>query len=123
MIKNVKVYGLYESMIASGYPMLEEDLTEKEFTYEVKNLKKHIEICEDLAKKGIAIKDVEDKELQTAYRHYRRCLNLGNVANGTGHDNFAKGVRVQFDLTATHVFMPQFMRYHFQDIISLKWAC
>ena len=123
MIKNVKVYGLYESMIASGYPMLEEELTEKEFTCEVENLMKHIHICEDLAKRSVAIKDVADKELQTAYRHYRRCLNLGNVANGTGHDNFAKGVRVQFDLTATHVFMPQFMRYHFQDIISLKWAC
>lgn len=118
MIKNVKVYGLYESMVASGYPMLEEELTEKEFAYEVYNLKKHIEICEDLAKKGIAIKDVADKELQTAYKHFRRCLNLGNAKESSGHDCFAKGVRVQFDLTATHVFMPQFMRYHFQDIIS-----
>lgn len=294
MIKNVKVYGLYESMVASGYPMLEEELTEKEFTYEVENLKywldnglkdinivlnrnkgvkeyhrripndilleddyavvvtrnnagevtgkfkidvedillvapykfcaskgrntiyanagdlslhrlitgvtdnslvvDHIDgdgtnnrranlrICSTLENsrnnsgKGISfrkdrnkwrayinvngkqislgsysteaeanqaraqgelkyfgdfsksIKSVIDFDnntysLSKAIRHYRRCINLGNVAGGTGHDNFAKGVRVQFDLTATHVFMLQFMRYHFQDIISLKWAC
>lgn len=119
MIKNVRIYGLYESMIASSYPMLAEELSEEEFTYEVANLQKHIKACEELHKADIKIKDVEDLELQKAYRHFRRCLNLGNAKEGSGHDCFSKGVRVQLDLTATHVFLLQFMRYHYQDTVSL----
>lgn len=118
MIHNLKVYGLIESMIASSYPMLEAPLSEDDFDFEVINLGEFLDDCIELHKKDVAIKDVENENLKRAYKHYRRCLNLGNVAGSTGHDCFAKGVKVQFDLTASHVFMPQFMRYHFQDIIS-----
>ena len=123
MISNVRVYGLEESMIASGYPMLEDSLTEEEFQFEVRNLKLNFALCKSLKEKGITPKMVTNERLAKAYKHYCRVLNLGNAKENSGHDSFAKGVKVQFDLTATHVFMPQFMRYHFQDIISLKWAC
>lgn len=118
IVSNVRIYGLAESMVASGYPMLEEPLTEEQFDFEVMNIDKYLEECIELAKQGTAIKDLEDGNLKTAYKHYRRCLNLGNAKGSSGHDCFCKGVRVQFDLTASHVFLPQFMRYHFQDIIS-----
>lgn len=118
IVSNVRVYGLAESMVASSYPMLENPLSEAEFDFEVNNLYRYMEECIAKAKEGVAIKDLEESNFKKAYKHYRRCLNLGNVESGTGHDCFAKGVRVQFDLTASHVFLPQFMRYHFQDIIS-----
>ena len=44
--------------------------------------------------------------------------SLGSCINGTGHDSALKGIIVQYDLTCNHVMLPQFMRYHFHDIIS-----
>lgn len=44
--------------------------------------------------------------------------SLGSCINGTGHDSFLKGIVVQYDLTCNHVMLPQFMRYHFHDIVS-----
>lgn len=43
---------------------------------------------------------------------------LGNVASGTGHDCFLKGILVAFDLTATNKMWIQLQRYHFGDIVS-----
>lgn len=36
LVSNVRVYGLDESIIASGYPMLEKALTEEEFENRIK---------------------------------------------------------------------------------------
>lgn len=81
-IENVKVYGLNESMIASGYPMRTETNQGK--------------------KTG----------------GYKRLSMLGSAKSGSGHDSALKGIIVQYDLTCNHVMLPQFMRYHFHDIIS-----
>ncbi|MCP4254995.1 MAG: hypothetical protein GY775_16635 [Candidatus Scalindua sp.] len=89
-IKNVKVYGLEESIVRSGYPMQvgePEDLPiEKFFRQEVKA--------------------------------YSRCKKLGSSKHGSGHDNFLKGVIVQFDLKYPQYFTPQLQRYSWIDIIS-----
>ncbi|MBC2856704.1 hypothetical protein H3N56_09645 [Cetobacterium sp. 2A] len=87
-IFNDKVYGLDESLIASGYPMV-----------------------------GSQIESWED-EITLNEKDYKRASKLGNVPTGTGHDNFLKGIIVQFDITYPNYWTPQFQRYHFADIVS-----
>jgi hypothetical protein len=43
---------------------------------------------------------------------------LGNAQKGSGHDNFLKGIIVQFDLTMTPKMSIELERYHFIDFIS-----
>jgi hypothetical protein len=91
--KNVRVYGLKESMIASGLP-------------KAVNTEKHDKLMEDI----IPATDVSKVE--------SRCTKLGNVPVGTGHDCFLKGIKVQVDVKYTQYWSMQFQRYHFADIIS-----
>lgn len=44
--------------------------------------------------------------------------SLAKTEPGSAHNNFLCGIIVQFDLTATLKFWPEFQRYHFADIIS-----
>ena len=95
-IKNVKVYGLYPSIIKSGYPHLvgEPGDLHGEF-YDAPPTEKAVE----------------------------RALKLSSTSNGSGHNNFLKGIIVQFDLQYPEYFSPQLQRYHWIDIVSSKWAC
>lgn len=43
---------------------------------------------------------------------------LGSAQKGSGHDNFLKGIIVQFDLTMTPKMSVELERYHFIDFIS-----
>ena len=133
-IENVNVYGLAESIVASSFPMLERPMSEEEFKDNVDMVECYLDLCPtietmlDGAKIADKINDVlddlgvnfeEDRQaIISAYKHYRRVKNLGGAKAGSGHDCFAKGVVIQLNLTATHVFLMQFMRYHFQDTIS-----
>lgn len=45
-------------------------------------------------------------------------LNLGNAERGSGHDNFLKGIVVQFDLKMTPKMSVEMERYHFIDFVS-----
>ena len=47
-----------------------------------------------------------------------RTLSLGSVATGTGHDNFLKGIVVQFDWSFTPKLSVEVERYHFIDFVS-----
>ncbi len=87
-IFNTRVYGMEESLIASGYPMRSDEIQEFGESIEVTEL--------DL----------------------KRGSSLGTVPTGTGHDNFLKGIIVQFDVTYPNYWTPQFQRYHFADIVS-----
>jgi hypothetical protein len=88
-ISNVKVYGLNESMYASGYPM-------------------KIDILEEMK---VIPSEFYEKDI-------KRAKTLGNAKPGSGHDNYLKGIIVQFDLQAPEYFWRQFDRYHFHDYIS-----
>ena len=44
--------------------------------------------------------------------------NLGMAPCGSGHDNFLKGIIVQFDLTFTNKVWPEAQRYHWLDFVS-----
>ena len=47
-----------------------------------------------------------------------RTVSLGSADRGSGHDNFLKGIVVQFDLTCTNKMWVEAERYHFFDIVS-----
>ena len=85
-VDNVRIYGLNESVIASGYPM----------QIETNDMNKVI---------------IGDKDL-------KRVKHLGNATPGSGHDCFAKGITVQFDLQVPEYIWRQLDRYHFIDYVS-----
>ena len=43
---------------------------------------------------------------------------MSNTPSGSGHNNFLKGIVVQFDLQYPEYFSPQLQRYHWVDIVS-----
>ena len=91
-IKNVRIYGLEESMVASSYPMRDKDVTEEEF-------------------KKLVLSTESDGRFEKAKK-------LAQTEIGTGHSNWLKGVIVQFDLTFSQKAWPELQRYNFVDFIS-----
>lgn len=47
-----------------------------------------------------------------------RTKKLGQAKSGSGHDNFLKGIVVQFDLKVTNKLWVEMERYHFVDFVS-----
>lgn len=47
-----------------------------------------------------------------------RTKSLAKAPKGSGHDNFLKGIVVQFDLTMTSKLSVELERYHFIDFVS-----
>jgi len=92
-IFNVKVYGLEESIIASGYPM----------SIEVKDFND--------------IFTGENNEVFTE-KDLKRAKILGHAKAGSGHNCAFKGVVVQADVEMPQYFWLQWDRYHFHDVIS-----
>lgn len=48
----------------------------------------------------------------------KRTISLGGAPKGSGHDNFLKGIVVQFDLTMTPKMSVELERYHFIEFVS-----
>ena len=55
--------------------------------------------------------ELTDKDINRAYK-------LGATQNGQGHDNFLKGIIVQFDIIAPLYWWKQAQRYHWFDFVS-----
>ena len=99
IISNVNVYGLPESIVASGYPMLVNPYSSDEFTILTANTAKVTENLSD-------------------NHNTSRALKLANTNIGEGHDNYLNGVIVQFDLKYTVKAWTESERYHFLDFVS-----
>lgn len=98
IVRNVSVYGLEESIVVSGYPMRNEhpeDWWQKD----------------DYGFDFYCLTRMEGKDKE-------RASKLGKSPIGSGHDNFLKGIVVQFDLTASEKMWPELQRYHFIDFVS-----
>lgn len=104
-VSNIEMLGLESSIVASVYPVLKKPYTEEEF----KQKKKEVH--------NILFDELEEKT-DWAEKRVKRAQLLGSVPTGTAHDNFLKGIIVQFDITYSVYWTPQFQRYHFADIIS-----
>lgn len=106
-ISNVKIYGLEESVVASGYPMLTKPLTIGEFEDEVADLNSFIN------------NDHSEADLTKASKNIKRACKLGSVPTGTGHDTMLKGIVVQYDVRYPVYWTPQFQRYSgYNNIVS-----
>lgn len=62
--------------------------------------------------------DINSESLNDFSKNLKRGINLGSVDIGTGHDNYLKGIIVQFDLTLSQTVWCQLQRYHFIDFVS-----
>ena len=104
VISNLNVFGLADSMWASGYPMSTEigDLDEPS-----QSLTYYCLYRDD--------KDSQDKTIQNAAARAER---LGRSPLGSGHDNYLNGCVAQFDLTFTVKAWTEAERYHFFDFVS-----
>lgn len=104
VISNLNIFGLADSMWASGYPMSTEigDLDEPSQSLTYYCLYK----CD---------KDSQDKTIQNAAVRAER---LGRSPLGSGHDNYLNGCVAQFDLTFTVKAWTEAERYHFFDFVS-----
>lgn len=88
IIDNTFVYGLDESIVASGYPMSDK-----------------LNPC-NLDRRRPTNGDM------------RRATRLGSAPAGSGHDCYLKGIIAQFDLTLTKQAWSEAQRYHFLDFVS-----
>ena len=95
-ITNCRVYDLEESLVASGYAMIE-DYDSKEASAQANTL----------------ILDNLDNN-----KHYKRALKLTKAPLNSGHVSWAKGVVVNMDITFTNKAWIELQRYHFIDIIT-----
>ena len=95
-ITNMRVYDLEESLVASGYAMIDE--------YDHKTA---------FAQANTLILDNLDNN-----KHYKRALKLTKAPLNSGHVSWAKGVVVNMDITFTNKAWIELQRYHFIDIIT-----
>ena len=100
VITNYNVYDLEQTLVASGYAMIE-DYSEQEIIKEQNNLILDIDTC------------AKDEN-----RHVKRALKLSKAPLNSGHVSFAKGIVVNMDITFTNKAWIEFQRYHFADIIT-----
>ena len=50
--------------------------------------------------------------------HFKRAMKLSAAEQGSGHNNYLKGIIVQFDITMPQYWWQQAQRYHWFDIVS-----
>lgn len=93
-IKNTKVAFLNESIYRAKYPF---STTEPDELY--------------LPNGDFDVSLVNEKD-------ETRSINLANVSTGSGHDNFLKGIIVQFDLCYPQYFSQHLQRYNWINIVS-----
>ena len=96
VITNYKVYDLEETLVASGYAMIEE--------YNLKTIEQEQD--------WLILTGEQDN------KHYKRALKLAKAPLNSGHVSFAKGIIVNMDVTFTNKAWIEFQRYHFADIIT-----
>ncbi len=90
-INNVRVYGLEESIIASGYPMQTELIKGEDF-------------------------DINVSCLKTG--DFKRAKKLAQTPKGSAHDQFLTGIHVDFDLTCSNKMWVEIERYRFVYFVS-----
>lgn len=94
VISNVKVYDLEETLVASGYAMIED--------YDVETV----------------VSQAENINIHEDNKHIRRVIKLTKAPLNSGHVSWAKGAVVNMDITFTNKAWIEFQRYHFADIIT-----
>lgn len=100
IITNAKVYDLEETLVASGYAMIND--------YNEATVKTQAEV--------IKLEHIEGDLANS--KHYKRALKLLKAQLNSGHCSFAKGIVVNMDITFTNKAWIELQRYHFIDIVT-----
>lgn len=100
IITNYNVYDLEQTLVASGYAMIEDYSVGKIWCEQ-----DDIILAQNTG-------DLSDN------KHYKRALKLSKAPLNSGHVSFAKGIVVNMDITFTNKAWIEFQRYHFADIIT-----
>ena len=100
IITNYNVYDLEQTLVASGYAMIEDYSVGKIWCEQ-----DDIILAQNTG-------DLSDN------KHYKRALKLSKAPLNSGHVSFAKGIIVNMDITFTNKAWIEFQRYHFADIIT-----
>ena len=100
IITNLRVYDLEESIVASGYAMINH--------YDESVAKTQAEVIRAEQFYGT----LEDD------KHYKRALKLTKAPLNSGHPNFLSGILVSMDVTFTNKVFVEWERYHFQQIVT-----
>ena len=100
VITNYNVYDLEQTLVASGYAMIEDYSVGKIWCEQ-----DDIILAQNTG-------DLSDN------KHYKRALKLSKAPLNSGHVSFAKGIIVNMDVTFTNKAWIEFQRYHFADIIT-----
>lgn len=94
IIQNLNIYDLEETLVASGYAMVE-DYSEEKIKKEISELKEKL-----------------------AGNHLKRAWKLTKAPLNSGHPNFLSGILVSMDVTFTNKVWVEWQRYHFQQIVT-----
>ena len=100
VITNYRVYDLEETLVASGYAMIEEYDEDKV-----------------IDEQNVIILSQNTDDFNTN-KHYKRATKLVKAPLNSGHVSFAKGIVVNMDITFTNKAWIEMQRYHFIDIIT-----
>jgi len=84
---------------------------------EIRNTKVY-GLDESMLRSGYPMRTEPMEEVYSNSTITKRARALGACKQGSGHDNFLKGIIVQFDLKYSLYFTKQMERYHWFDIIS-----
>lgn len=129
-IENVVVSGIEQSFVASGYPMRTDfsNVSEEininhywisKYTRKLEITNKYESYIEFLeSHKKLMIGEDSIKSLDGVIATAKRVSKLGSSKPASGHNCFAKGITVDFDLTISQAMAQQLKRYHFIDCVS-----
>lgn len=95
-ITNLRVYDLEESLVCSGYAMIDEYNANQSSTQA----------------NSMVLDNLSDN------KHYKRALKLTKAPLNSGHPNFLTGILVSMDVTFTNKVFVEWQRYHFQQIVT-----
>lgn len=121
VISNRRVYGISESMVASGYPMLSNNGDDFDTYYQVRAINTYFNV-EKNEENYDYVRELFPENAVLTLDEVKKAINrskkLGKAPLGSGHDNYLNGIVAQFDLTFTIKAWTEAERYHFFDFVS-----
>lgn len=121
VISNLNVFGVTDSMWASGYPMSTElgDLFDSSFALDVYCFGYDDKMYSNSGQGHTCAENcINEFPAELLRNTVVRAKRLGKAPLGSGHDNYLNGCVAQFDLTFTVKAWTEAERYHFFDFVS-----
>lgn len=122
VISNLNIFGLADSMWASGYPMSTEirDIDDPSIALDVYCFCGYDDKMYSNSGQGHAYAEncIDEFPAELLRNTVARVKRLGKAPLGSGHDNYLNGCVAQFDLTFTVKAWTEAERYHFFDFVS-----